>query len=418
MGGKASLVLVLAFGVLFGIVGSNMLRTSNEATDNFVDYYKKAKAHNIASSALNIAANKIFIDPNWNTGIPNLPIAGGVANVSVQTYGTYGKKLTSISDFAGYKDTTIAWLEPKNFAQYGNFYNVMGNVWAATGDTFSGPFHTNDFLNCFGNPVFRGYTTCTKGIKNYDQYSSPELQGGFSLSANIPLTFDASLIENAAISGGKVFQKSPGAGYINVKLNFNSDGTVTYWQRTGGGGPWGDSTRVALTTLAPNGVLYVKRGDVFIKGTLNGKVTLMANKSGTGGKIRITDDIVYNKNPLKVPSTDMLGLVAQEFVRLDLDPTRGDVDIHASIYSQNSGLIVETSNVNTFPEFTKADKMNIVGGVIGEKVEATAYYELINGKWVPIRGYSYVHKFDERFNKEVPPFFPVTVKLRVVNWFE
>lgn len=418
MGGKASLLLVIAFGVLFGIVGSNMLRTSNEATDNFVDYYKKTKAHNIATSALNMAANKIFINQSWNTGFSNLPIAGGVADVSVQTYNTYGKKVTSISNFAGCKDTTIAWLEPKNFAQYGNFYDVMASVWAAAGDTFSGPFHTNDFLQCVGHPVFRGYTTCTKGIKNFDAFSSPELQGGFSLSPNIPLSFDASLIENAAIAGGKVFEKSPGSGYINVKLDFNSDGTVTYWQRNGSAGPWGDSTTVALTTLAPNGVLYVKKGDVFIKGTLNGKVTLMANKDGTGGKIHISDDIKYNKNPLIEPSTDMLGLVAQELVQLDLDPTRGDVDIHASIYSQNAGLIVETSNVNTFPEFTQVNNMNIIGGVIGKKVEATADYELIGGVWVPVRGYSYVHKFDERFNKEVPPYFPVTVKLRVVNWLE
>ena len=417
MGGKASLVLVLAFGLLFGLVASNMLRTSNDANDNFVDYYKLEKAHNIATSALNIAANKIFIDHNWNAGL-NLPISDGVANVTVQPYGVYGKMVTSISDFAGYQDTVIAWLEPKNFSQYGNFYDIMGSVWAAAGDTFSGPFHTNDFLQSVGHPVFRGFTTCTKGLKNFDAFSSPELQGGFSLSANIPLTFDASLIENAAIAGGKVFEKSPGIGYINVKLNFNSDGTVTYWQRNNGAGAWGDSTTVALTTLAPNGVLYVKRGDVFIKGTLNGKITLMANKSGNGGIIHISDDIVYKKNPLIEPSTDMLGLVAQEHVQLDLDPSRGDVNIHGTIYSQNRGLYVETSNVNTFPEFTQAYDMNLLGGVIGKKVDATADYELIGGVWKPVRGYSYVHKFDERFNQEVPPFFPVTVKLRVVNWLE
>jgi len=417
MGGKASLLLVIAFGVLFGIVGSNMLRTSNEATDNLVDYYKKAKAHNIATSALNMAANKVFINHTWNTGI-NRDIDDGSVVVSVQNFGTYGKKLISISNYEGYKDTAIAWLEPKNFAQYGNFYDVMGNVWAAAGDTFSGPFHTNDFLQCVGHPVFRGYTTCTKGIKNFDGASSPELQGGYSLSSNIPLSFDANAIQTAALTNGKVFEKNPGNGYINVKLNFNSDGTVTYWQRNGSGGPWGDSTRVAISTLAPNGVLYVKKGDVFIKGKLNGKVTLMAQKDGTGGIIHISDDIVYNKNPLIEPSTDMLGLVAQEQIQLDLDPGRGDVDIHASMYSQNRGLIVETSDVNTFPEFTQAYKMNILGGVIGKKVEATADYQLIGGVWVPVRGYSYVHKYDERFNKEVPPYFPVTVKLRVVNWYE
>ena len=70
---------------------------------------------------------------------------------------------------------SIVWLEPKNFAQFGNFYDLFGNVWAATGDTFSGPFHTNDYLNTFGDPVWLGFTTSLKGVKLYDKYSNAHL---------------------------------------------------------------------------------------------------------------------------------------------------------------------------------------------------------------------------------------------------
>lgn len=411
MGGRASLILVVAFGLLFGLMGTQMLKSSNDANDNFVNYYIKTKAHNIASSAANMAANKLFIDKNWNAGYNNLAVDDGYVDVSVQTYDINSKKITCISDFSGYQDTVIVWLEPKNFAQFGNFINVMGGVWAASGDTFNGPFHTNDFLNCTGDPVFKGFTSSLKGVKLFDGNSHPEFHGGLASGVSIPLTFDENIIRNAATAGGKVFES--GNSYINVKLNFNDNGTVTYWQRNGAGGPWGDSTIADLATLAPNGVIYVKKGDVFIQGTLNGKITVMADKDGTGGKINITDDIVYNQNPLLGPSDDLLGLVAQDKIIIPFDPARGDFSIHASMYAQSNAIVIDQYN-----NYPTAYHMNILGGVITNQIEATAHYELINGKWTPIRGYSYIHKFDQRFLKEVPPFFPLTDKFRVVSWLE
>ena len=66
----------------------------------------------------------------------------------------------------------------------------------------------------------------------------------------------------------------------------------------------------------------------------------------------------------------------------------------ASIFSQKDGLVIET-----YDKYKKAYNMNLVGGVIGQNVQATATYQLINGHYVPIRGYSYVHKYDTRFLK-------------------
>lgn len=420
MGGKASLILVLAFSVLFGMLGTQMLKSSNDATDSYVNYYIQTKAHSIASSAANIAANKLFKNKDWTTGYSDLKVDDGKTDVIIEKFGEFNqnRKITAIGKFGGQKDTVTVWLEPKNFAQFGNFYDAFGSVWAATGDTFSGPFHTNDFLNTFGDPVWLGFTSSLKGVKLYDKYSTAHLCGGFAQGVSIPLTFDAAPIQNAAQINGKIFQD--GTNYIQVDLQFNSDSTVTYKQRTGTTGVWSAPVTKTLNTLAPNGVIYIKKGDIFIKGTLSGRATVMANKNGSGGIIHITDDLKYNKNPLIEPSMDMLGLVAQEQVQLDKANAnvRGDVDIHASIYSQNRGLIVETSDIYNFPEYNQAYKMNIIGGVIGKKVEATAKYQLIAGKWVPIRGYSYVHKFDERFNTSVPPFFPLTNLFRVISWRE
>ncbi len=90
-----------------------------------------------------------------------LKIDEGSLDVTVDSIGVENKLITSIGEYDGYQDTVIVLLAPKNFAQYGNFYNLMG-AWAATGDTFSGPFHTNDYLKCYGDPVFLRIHNYTK----------------------------------------------------------------------------------------------------------------------------------------------------------------------------------------------------------------------------------------------------------------
>jgi len=415
MGGKVSLLLVLAFSALFGIMGTQMLRTSNEATDAYVDYYNKTKAHDLAVSGANMAANEIFINKSWMIGYKDLPVDHGVINVSVAKYGVNDRIITATSDFAGYRDTVKVWLEPKNFAQYGNFYNSMA-AWAATGDTFSGPFHTNDYLKCYGNPVFLGYTTTKNGVKLYDNKSHPEFHGGLDEGVYIPLEFDTSIIKTAAYNGGKIFSDTTGKNKItDVKLILQANGTVDYSINIDKKG-WTPSINTPLTTLAPNGVIYVNKGNVYIQGTLNGRLSVVAAKNGASGagQVHITDDLKYNKNPLIDPSsTDMLGLIAESYAQVDYNPATGNLDLHASIYTQQDGLVIER-----YADYPSAHNMNIIGGVIGQRVLATATYVWDGKKYVPTHGYSYVHKFDERFNKTVPPFFPLTDKYRVISWLE
>ncbi len=415
MGGKVSLLLVLGFSALFGIMGTQMLRTSNEATDAYVDYYKKTKAHDLAVSGANMAANEIFINKSWVAGYNDLNVDYGYINVAVDTVNYNNRIITATSDYEGYKDTVMVWLEPKNFAQYGNFYNSMA-AWAATGDTFSGPFHTNDYLKCSGDPVFLGYTTTKNGVQLFNNQSHPEFHGGLETGVYIPMQFDASIIKNAANNGGKIFYDTTGQDKItDVKLILQDDGSVTYSVNINNTG-WSTPINTLLTTIAPNGVIYVNKGNVFIQGTLNGRLSVVAAKNGTAGagQVHITEDVKYNKNPLIDPtSTDMLGLIAEGYVQVDFNPTTGDLDLHASIYSQQDGLVIER-----YADYPSARNMNLIGGVIGQRVLPTAKYVWVGSKLVPTNGYSYVHRFDERFNKVVPPFFPLTDKYRVVAWKE
>ena len=57
-------------------------------------------------------------------------------------------------------------------------------------------------------------------------------------------------------------------------------------------------------------------------------------------------------------------------VTVPYDNSRGDINIHASIFSKKDGMVIERYN-----DYTTAHNMNLVGGVIGQNVQPTATYE-------------------------------------------
>ncbi len=417
MSGKAALFLILGFSTIFAVMSKNLLDYSNDATDNYVQYYSASNAHNIATSGANMAVSQLFFNKYWVAGFNYSDIMGGSLTVTVDTVGAENRKITSTAIYRRDTAQTIVMLTPKNFAQYGNFYNIMGSVWAATGDTFSGPFHTNDYLNCYGDPVFLGYTTTKNGYKLYDKNSHPKFLGGYEDGVDVPLEFDTSTIRVAAYSNGKIITDPTLKNkVIDVKLTFNDDGTLTHSESINGGTTWTSPINENLKTYAPNGVIYVERGNIFVQGTLSGQATIVASQKGTpsAGMIHITGDVVYKNNPLVNPnSTDMLGMVAEKNVQLDFDATRGDVNIQASMYTQKDGLVIERLD-----DYTSAHKMNILGGVIGQNIRETARYKWDGTKYVVVKGYSYVHKFDQRFLTTVPPFFPKTKYYKILSWLE
>jgi hypothetical protein len=417
MGGKVSLILVMLFSALFALFGTNILKSSVQMTENYSDYYSKARAHSIAVSGANMAINELFIDKKWMTGFKNLNFQSGVMNVEIDTFGYDSRKITSVGEYNNKTSTVEIVLEPVNFSIFGNFYERMDGVWWATGDTLQGRFHANDWINCYGDPVFMGPATTTKGAKLHDKNSHPEFFGSTKVVDPITLEFDTSAIRVAAYSNGKIFRDTTNNNKETyVDLNFNADGTVQYKQKIGNGS-WTAPKTAPLNTLAPNGVIYVEKGNITVQGVLNGRATLVASQRGNNGnlgEIQIANSITYAKNPLTDPtSMDMLGLVAENQVRVLFDATRGDISIDASIFSQKDGLVID--NYKNYPT---AYNMNLLGGVIGYRVQPTAEYKTINGKFVPVNGYSYVHKFDTRFTKMRPPYFPSTKYYRVVSWYE
>ena len=413
MGGKISVILVLMFSALFALSGRNILNNSVTITENFSDYYSTTRAQSIAISGANMAINKLYLDKTWMTGFSNLSFASGVIDVAINVVGWDSRRITSTGKYNGVTKKVEIILEPENFALFGNFYNVFGSVWAATGDTFQGRFHANDWVNCYYNPIFLGPVTTSKGIKLYNKSSHPEFHGGTKITEPVPLQFDTSIIRTAAYDNGKIFRDTTNKGKLTtVDLKFLADGNVSYKVKIGTGSYTGVST-VPLTTLAPNGVIYVEKGNINVEGTLNGRSTIVASQKGdaNAGQIFITNSIEYEKNPLTDPACDdMLGMVAENKVTVTFDKTRGDINIHSSIFSQKDGLVIQD-----YSKYPAAYRMNLVGGIIGQNIQATAKY---NSSGIPTNGYSYVHKYDTRFTKVRPPFFPSTKFYRVVSWYE
>ena len=72
MGGKALVLVISCFSLIFLVIAQNFGSVSNRSVDNYVDYYNESVAHNIAVSGANIAANEIYIDPTWDDGYNNI----------------------------------------------------------------------------------------------------------------------------------------------------------------------------------------------------------------------------------------------------------------------------------------------------------------------------------------------------------
>lgn len=412
MGGKVSILLVMLFSALFALFGRNILKSSVAMTDNFATYFNSIKAQSIAISGANMAINQLFLNKNWLTGYSNVGYASGNLNVDIDTIGWNDRKIVSIGTFNGISKKVEIRLEPENFALFGNFYNVC-NAWWATGDTLQGRFHTNDFIKCYYKPVFLGPATSVKGVKLYNASSHPEFHGGTEIVNNIPIKFDTASIRTAAYNSGKIFRDTTNSGKtVTVDLTFLSTGQVKYRLKLGTGAYTGYRT-VNLTALSPNGVIYVEKGNINVEGVLDGRATIVASQKGASdaGRINITNSITYKDNPLTNPSCDdMLGMVAEHSVHVTENTSRGNININAAIFSQKDGLVIDN-----YSHYPTAYKMNLVGGIIGETLQATADYD---GSGNPIHGYSYIHRYDTRFEKVRPPYFPSTDHYRIVTWYE
>lgn len=233
------------------------------------------------------------------------------------------------------------------------------DIYWASGDTVSGPFHSNDEIAVSGTPSWQDAATTSRPDARYwDRLANRHCQGpgnpggcssnpSFAQSLRFaePLTLPPSNIQikveaDPAASG-------QGCMYVGATfLRFNSNGSVTV-KSAKTDDPSSSKCPIdgTMSSLPANGVIYVRAakpaetclatnphpydtsgditaydrcaGDVYVEGTLDGRLTVAAENN-----IVISDDISY-EGGRGAGSDDMLGLVANNFVEI-MHPVRSN----------------------------------------------------------------------------------------------
>ncbi|MBN2013288.1 DUF4900 domain-containing protein [candidate division KSB1 bacterium] len=411
--GRAMMLIMAGLSLTLSNVRSNHVRMSERNLEMSISEFNEQQLRNVASSATNIAVSKLYRDYTWRTGYDTLMISGGSCHITVQdndvdtTLKMGEVKVTTIARVGDQIDTIIVKMDKPAFSKYAIFTdNQPTPIYYITGDTITGPMHTNSKYYFAGTPVFKGkVTSVDPEYVKYNVTTDPQFLKGAEFGVDrIELPIDLNEIYNVAASGGKVFDKT-------VKLVFNGDGTYTYQTYEWNGYMWYWSAPAIEDMTTSNGVIVTTDDhNIFIEGTIKGKVTV-----ASGGNIYITNDLVYATNPIAHPtSSDVAGLIAKQNVIIkDIDECKPNCEIHASIMALNKSFYVENYSSND-----AKGVLTVLGGIIQDERGAVGTFNYVDGKTVIASGYLKDYIYDDRFFKLEPPYFPTVEKPQIGLWEE
>jgi hypothetical protein len=440
MAGKASLLLVLGFSLLFLVFGHNFNTVSTRTVENFTDYYSETVAHDLAVSGANLGANAVYLDNKWDTGYKNLKLNGGEVEVKIEVLNAVQniRKLISTANYNGTKSIVEVIFSPRRFSEYAYFSESEGNnIWWMNRDSVFGPFHTQDNLRAANHPVFGigGYRSTIRGkLIYYDskKKDAPEFHGSFQDGVDEPLKTngleplrdaaedegfkinysETTVEEQVWVPGG--WQYIWGQGWVNTPGHWETN-TVTY-KDTVYLTFANDSVKVKMgydkpeTTykseeIAPNGVIYAEGMDIKLKGTVEGQYSVVSDNN-----IWLEDDIVYSKDPRIYPgSTDILGIIAQDEVIITDNNATKNIKIHGAIYCEDGGF-----GADNYDGRGDDGYINLLGGITQKIRRAVGTF---SGNSVK-DGFAKRYRYDDRLQFIFPPFFPTTGGFKIVSWKE
>lgn len=426
MGGKAAILLVLGFSLIFLVAGNNFNRVASKSVDNFSDYYEQTNVYNIAKSAANIAANKVFFDQTWTTGFSNVSFSDGTMSASVQIINVLQniRKITASGTYQGITKTIEVILQPSKFSMFAYYSaNEPSNIWWTNSDTVWGPLHVQGTLQVAGRPIFNGKVTTQNGLTMYDPghwetqrvrvgrrwvnqrvwvpgSDDPQFNGDYESGVNLALPANGVSDLETASAGGKKF-----INHDTVFVKFQGDSVKYKYAKNS------NYTAALGSTLAPNGVIFAKDAVLRIQGTVKGQYSIGASGSTSKGKIFLDDDIVYNTNPRTNPnSSDLLGIIAQNDVMITNNTAnRSNINIDASIYSQAGGFGSESYDTRGV-----SGAINLYGGISQSIRRAVGTF---SGSTIT-SGFSKRYRYDDRLALISPPYFPGTGSYQIVSWYE
>jgi hypothetical protein len=239
-------------------------------------------------------------------------------------------------------------------------------------------------------------------IKKNGSSDHPQFLGGLLTGSDVPINSSGvSSVETFALTNGFTF-----TGHDTVYLNFKGD-SLKYrytWN--------GKDTTKKISTIAPNGVIFVKNGTARIKGTIKGQLTLGCDNVTKGGSVYLDSSIAYNTNPVTNPlSTDIFGIVAENnFIIEDNNANNNNVTIQASIYCQTGSFTADNYSTRGYDGY-----INLLGGIIQSTRGAVG---TIGSGGTITNGFSKNYSYDRRFLFSAPPNFPNTGAYNVISWYE
>ena len=460
MVGRGTLIVILGFSLIFGVASQYWNRESLAATDNFVQYYDETTVHNLAVSAANIAADSVFRDPRHTFSGVSDQLDGGTINMSSQwdiLSGDSDLMVTAIGNYPGtygnQVDTVQVILSPSRFSRFAFFSNSENGTYFITGDTLTGPYHTNGSMYLSGVPVIKGSVTTGTGTVpgTLPNASGDTLKcNSYQSGVNIPMPTSLSQYSTAATKTFSNTDANSGDTY-DVYLTFGVNSTtgtptVSFYTSlyTKSSGTTripatGDST-VALSTFESGGqgVILVNNGDVHVQGTLDGDVTVIAQQgpgtsanasnsisaktpqknlfmadgsSTPNGNVIIEGNIKYNTDPQTTPSSqDMLGLVADNSVAINTQ-TSQSLTIDAAVFARTGEFTYLNYNVGSTMGY-----LNLYGSISNNIRGPVGTFKA--GTHTINTGYLKNYRYDSRLATMHPPSFPSTGTFDIVAWRE
>jgi hypothetical protein len=432
--GKASIIYVMGLTLIIGVTLNNVSRNSVSSVDVYTTYYGTSQVHNIAVTGANVGTNYLLrsgIPPNFGLSffdgrdsviyLAATPHPLSVTLRSIAWTSTVGK------DGLIFRDTVEGIFKNVQFAKYSwftesetnGYVDENGNPgphnggadWKITGDSVFGPAHTNNRFNLDGTPYF--HDKVTAGFApNLGGSAHPVYDGGFEWGINRQRPNTTSLEAQMTAGAGWLYD---GGGTSDVELTFMSNDVHVRIPPSSGAVR---DTVLPITSLAPNGVMVVKNGDLRIKGTYTGAITVAAFKgaSTNKGNVWIDGDIVGATNPAgNESSPDMLGIVAGRMAYITRDDTRtpGSVlNIQAAVYCQSGELAAED-----YWGIPVSGRVNLFGGVTQKTAGSLGVFS--PGPPVSfLSGFAYSIHNDPRFENTQPPMFPYSSSYELVSWWE
>ena len=419
-----SLVMVIVVGAFLSLIGYVTVSTVVMDTRSSAAYLEAVQAFWLAESGIELTYRWIrFQDPppagtaaflHYN----DVSAGGGTYTVTIDpddnNPSTYLKKyrIVAVGRVADVERTIEIETEATTFNRYAYLTgDEGGTIWFNSGDLIEGPLHSNDRISIVGSPVFMGKVTSSSNSFHQGNPYEPVFQQGFHLGVP-PVNFPTprEVMDN-------YYASNPDPPVLSIdsrfdrhsSVEFNSDATLTYniWHYNWRGHLVYDAQDQVVNISDLNGMIYVD-GDVKVKGTVNGVVTLIATED-----ITISGDIVYEDSDSdgkpRHDCDDMLGLVSHDDIIVENNSgNRDDVVIDAALLALGDSFTVENYNSGS----ARGDLT--IWGSLSQKVRGPVgtfgYYGTT--------GYHKDYHYDSRFLDSGPPYFPATGQYHFNYWKE